>query len=319
MPKSPAVLVVGSNMRDMVVRSAALPRPGETLLGGEFFTGQGGKGANQAVTAARAGGDVTFVGRVGNDSLGRDAVAALKRDGIDCRHVVVDPKRPSGVALILVGGAGENSIAVAPGANAALSAADVKAASRAFQRAAVLLVQLEIPVPTVACAIRLGRRAGARVILNPAPAAPLPAALLRGVDIFTPNESEAAAFVGHAVDSLRSVARAAAALRTLGPPVVIVTLGARGAWVQDGSGGRLLPAIAVKAVDTTGAGDVFSGALAVGLAEGRPLDDAVRFGQAAAAISVTRPGTQSSVPSRAEIDALLRKVARHPGLASRSE
>lgn len=316
MPASPSVLVVGSMMRDMVVRVAALPRPGETLIGGEFFTGPGGKGANQAVTAARAGAAVTFVGRVGDDTLGREAVEALERDGIQCRHVVVDPKRRSGVALILVGANGENSIAVAPGSNAALSIADVKAAAGAFARAAVVLVQLEVPVKTVAFAARLARRAGARLILNPAPAAPLPAGLLKWVDIFTPNESEAAAYVGYAVDSLDSVQRAAAALRRKGPSVVIVTLGGRGAWLQDKDGGRLLPPFVVKPVDTTGAGDVFSGALAVGLAEGLALPEAVRFGQAAAAISVTRHGTQSSVPARAEIDALIRKDARQRRLAS---
>ena len=303
----PAVVVVGSSNTDMILRVAHVPRPGETLLGGEFSTAAGGKGANQAVAAARAGGRVAFVARIGLDSLGDEAVAGFRREGIGVSHVVRDPSRPSGVALIFVGGDGENSIGVAGGANQRLSPADVNAARRSIAKARVLLVQLETPLRTVEAAARLASRAGVPVILNPAPAQHLPDRLLRNVSVLTPNETEASLLTGIRVKDAASAARAARALKARGVGTVIVTLGAKGALVAGADGERWVRGFKVKAVDTTAAGDVFSGALAVRLAEGRPLADAVRFAHAAAAISVTRAGAQPSIPARREILARLRK------------
>jgi ribokinase len=304
-----AIVVVGSSNTDMIVQLRSIPRPGETLIGGRFLTAAGGKGANQAVGAARAGGRVVFVGRCGADDFGAAAIANLRRDGIDTRWFARDRSAPSGVALIFVARGGENSIAVASGANERVTAADVRRAAGAFRGARIVLSQLETPLPAVAAAIALARRAGATAILNPAPARPLPAALLRGVSILTPNETEAGMLAGVRVDGEAGAARAARRLRARGVATVIITLGARGAYVADGDGARLAPGFRVKAVDTTAAGDIFNGALAVALAESRPLAAAVRFAQAAAAISATRMGAQTSAPARAEIEAWLK---RHP-------
>jgi ribokinase len=300
------ILVVGSSNTDMIVRLARIPGPGETVIGGKFSTAPGGKGANQAVGAARAGGQVTFVGRLGVDTLGEDALANLRADGIDVAHVVRDRTAPSGVALIFVGGGGENSIAVASGANDRLTPADVRRAQAAFHRTDILLVQLETPLAAVTAAIDLATKAGAQVILNPAPARPLPPGLLRKVSILTPNEHEAELLTGIKVTDGASASQAANHLLRLGVGTVILTLGARGAFIADGGAGAWLPAFKVKAVDTTAAGDIFNGALAVALAEGRPLSAAVDFAQAAAALSVTRLGAQPSAPRRREIDRLLR-------------
>jgi ribokinase len=309
MPKQ-RILVVGSSNTDMIVKVGRIPKPGETILGGEFVTAAGGKGANQAVGAARAGGDVTFVARVGRDMFGDRAIAGLAADGIRVQHVSRDRTRPSGVALIFVAKDGENSIAVAGGANGRLSPADVRKASRAFARASVVVMQLETPLETVRAAAALAARHGVPVILNPAPARPLPDALLKRVSILTPNQTEAGLLTGISVDSDTAAASAADSLLAKGVQTVVLTLGARGALVASRAGRQRVPSFKVKAVDTTAAGDVFNGALAVALAEGRPLVEAVRFGCAAAAISVTRFGAQPSAPGRAEIEALLRKRAR---------
>ena len=302
------IIVVGSSNTDMIIRLGRIPRPGETILGGEFATAAGGKGANQAVGAARAGGRVAFIARVGKDSLGDQAVAGLVRDDIDVRHVSRDPARASGVALIFVAADGENSIAVAGGANAGLAPADVRRAKPAFVGARVLLVQLETPLDTVQAAVALAAANGLRVILNPAPARPLPGRLLERVSILTPNETEAEALTGVRVRGEAGAARAAAKLLAKGVGAVIVTLGARGALLADSTGRRLVPGFRVRAKDTTAAGDVFNGALAAALAEGRALPEAVRFGCAAAAISVTRLGAQPSAPKRAEIERLLKSA-----------
>jgi ribokinase len=291
----------------MIIKLDRIPRPGETLLGGAFVTAAGGKGANQAVGAARAGGKVTFVARVGQDMFGDQAVAGFIKDGIVVDHVTRDKTNPSGVALIFVGKDGENSIAVAGGANAKLSPADVRKAKAAFAGASVLVMQLETPLESVQAAADLAAKAGVRVILNPAPAQPLPDKLLQGVSIITPNETEAELLTGIAVTDTASAAAAAAKLRARGVQTVIITLGARGAFVATESGGQLVSGFKVKAVDTTAAGDIFNGALAVALAEGKPLDQAVRFGHAAAAISVTRLGAQPSAPTRREIEKFLKK------------
>jgi ribokinase len=304
--KTPRILVVGSSNTDMIIKLDRIPRPGETILGGAFVTAAGGKGANQAVGAARAGGQVTFIARVGQDMFGDQAVAGFATDGINVDHVSRDKTNPSGVALIFVAKDGENSIAVAGGANAKLSPADVRKAKAAFADASVLVMQLEIPLESVQAAADLAVKDGVRVILNPAPAQPLPDKLLKCVSILTPNETEAELLTGIAVTDTASAAVAAAKLRARGVQTVIITLGARGAFVATESGGQLVSGFKVEAVDTTAAGDIFNGALAVALAEGKPLDQAVRFGHAAAAISVTRLGAQPSAPTRREIEKFLK-------------
>jgi ribokinase len=303
------IVIVGSSGTDMIIKLERIPRPGETLLGGEFHITGGGKGANQAVSAARAGGKVAFVARLGQDDFGDQAKAAFAKEGINVEHIYRDRKVSTGVALIFVDQHGENSIGVAPGANGRLSPADLKKARKIFSGASVMVVQLEIPLDSVQTAAVLAAKSGARVILNPAPARALPDELLRHVSILTPNETEAELLTGIKVDSDPSAVKAASVLRARGVQTVILTLGARGALVATSDGTpQLVPGFKVKAVDTTGAGDVFNGALAVALAEEQPLIDAVRFANAAAAISVTRLGAQPSAPSRREIQRLLRSA-----------
>ena len=229
----PKILVVGSSNTDMIINVPRIPHPGETVLGGEFATAAGGKGANQAVAASRAGGNVTLIACVGGDMFGQQAVEGFARDGINTQYVSRSAQKPSGVALIFVSAEGQNSVAVAPGANALLSPAHVRRAAGAFGGASALLMQLEIPLRTVADAARLARRHGVPVILNPAPARDLPGELLRRVTILTPNESEASALSGITVRDERTAAKAAAKLRQRGASAVIVTLGARGAFVVD--------------------------------------------------------------------------------------
>jgi ribokinase len=313
---SKSILVVGSSNTDMIIKVERIPKPGETILGGEFASAAGGKGANQAVSAARAGGAVTFIARVGKDMFGDKAVAGFKVDGINVDHIVRDQTSPSGVALIFVGQDGENSIAVASGANARLTPTDLK--RRAFGQASVVVLQLETPLRTVEAAAKLATAAGARVILNPAPARALPDNLLRRVFLLTPNESEAELLTGIEVNDESAAAKAAEALLARGVENVILTRGARGAWVAGKHGRGPVKAHKVKAVDTTAAGDVFNGAVAVALAEGKPLMDAARFASAAAAISVTRLGAQTSAPTRQEIERLLARSPREKAFAAAS-
>jgi ribokinase len=304
--KSRRIVVVGSSGTDMIITVDRIPRPGETILGGEFHVTGGGKGANQAVSAARAGGEVAFVVRLGPDTFGEQAIARFVKDGVNVDHVYRDSKAATGVALIFVDKHGENSIAVAPGANGRLSPADVKRARKAVAGASAILVQLEIPLETVQAAALLATQCGVRVILNPAPARALPDELLQQVSILTPNETEAEMLTGIAVNSDSAAEKAAAMLRARGVQTVILTLGARGALVANEERTQIVPGFKVKPLDTTGAGDVFNGALAVALAEQQPLQHAVRFANAAAAISVTRLGAQSSAPKRREIEKLLK-------------
>lgn len=301
----PAVLVIGSSNTDLIIKAERIPKPGETILGGEFIRAGGGKGANQAVAAARAGGAVVFIARVGSDANGEQAIAGFMAAGINVEHVMRDKKTPSGVALIITSKSGENSIAVAPGANNKLIPADVRKARDAFRRARVVLLQLEIPLETVLASTELATAAGMRVILNPAPARPLPAPLLQSVDLLTPNQSEAELLTGVAVTNKTTAAKAADKLLALGVQNVVITMGARGAFVAGENVRQLVPAFEAHARDTTGAGDVFNGALVVALAEGWPLPEAVRFASAAAAISVTRRGAQPSAPTQREIKAVL--------------
>jgi len=301
----PRIVVVGSSNTDMIIRLDHIPQPGETILGGQFLTAAGGKGANQAVGAARAGGAVTFVARVGRDIFGDQAIQGFKRDGIRVETVFRDPQLPSGVALIFVAKDGENSIAVASGANGALRPGDVRKARAAFRGARMLLMQLEIPLETVTAAASMAAMEGVPVILNPAPARALPDRLLRHISLLTPNESEAEMLSGIKVTNTAAAARAARKLRQRGVETVILTLGGRGAFVSSPEGETLVPGFRVKTVDTTAAGDIFNGALAVGLGEGKPLLEAVRFANAAAALSVSRMGAQPSAPRRSEIEAFL--------------
>jgi ribokinase len=304
------IAVVGSFNMDLVVRMPAIPRPGETLLGGVFATYPGGKGSNQAVAAARVGGEVTMIGRVGADAFGEQLLAMARSEGIDTRFVGVDPHAATGVALIEVDSQGQNSIAVASGANFTLTAGDVADAFARIDRVDLLVMPLETPVETIVTAAELARKAGARVVLNPAPAQHLAPDLLRNVDVLIPNEHEAAFMAGAEIRSPGDAREVAAYLLGCGPRSVIVTLGSQGALIAETNQGEVIytPAAAfpVQPVDTTAAGDAFVGALAVGLGEGRPLPAAARFASATAAISVTRSGAQPSLPTRTEVEEFLR-------------
>jgi ribokinase len=302
---SARIVVVGSANTDMVIRVPTLPRPGETVVGGTFFTARGGKGANQAVAAARAGGSVTLVACVGDDTFGDETLAALSAEGLAVQSVRRVAGAHSGVALILVDERGENSIAVAPGANALLAPDEVAAIAEGLTPKDLLVVQLEIPLETVMAAVRAARRGGARVILNPAPACDLLEELLREVSVLTPNEAEAVRLARVPEGDAHDIDAIATALLRRGAGAVVITLGAAGAYVATAEHRETIPSYSVVAQDSTGAGDVFNGALAVALAERVPLGEAVRFANAAAAISVTRDGAQSAAPHRAEIIRLL--------------
>jgi ribokinase len=302
------IVVVGSSNVDLVMKVPRLPRRGETVTDGEFTQVFGGKGANQAVGAARAGGRVVFVGCVGEDAYGPQVVESLRRDGIDTSHVFAEPGVASGTALIMVGGEGHNCIAVAPGANYRLTPERVDRARDALAAAACVVTQCEILPQTLDHVVDLAAGMGKPVVLNLAPARAVSERTLARLSCLAVNESEAEFLAGRAVASDADVEAAASELRRRGPRTVVLTLGSRGAYV-DGEGVRaLVPAFPVEAVDTTAAGDVHCGALAVALVEGRPLAEAVRFANAAAALSVTRLGAQPSAPTRAEIDALLARA-----------
>ena len=286
---------------DMVVKTSHIPVPGETVLSGSFFMNPGGKGANQAVSVARLGGDVAFVSKVGNDVFGKQSTQLFEEEGIDIAHLLSDDTLPSGVALITVDRSGENSIVVASGANAGLTPADLEDALDKIAGAGIVLMQLEIPMETVHFAAIYAVKHGVKVILNPAPANTLPPKLLSCIDIITPNQSEAAMLSGINVTDAATAAQAAVAIHNLGVKSVIITMGAMGCVIYDKGEITLVPAQKVEAVDTTAAGDVFCGALAVALAEGGTLFDAVDFASRAAAISVTRMGAQPSIPYRKEL------------------
>ena len=311
----PAVVVVGSLNMDFVVRASSLPRAGETVLGDGFRMVAGGKGANQAVAAAKLGVasvQVRMVGRVGMDLFADHLKASLAGAGVDVSAVHASRSRPTGAALIAVDPSGQNQIVVASGANAELAASDVPALRKVFTGAQVALFQLETPVDTVSAAMRLAREMGLRTILDPAPAQPLMGELLRAADILTPNETEAFVLLGREPQRipLQHAAAVAEAVSELGARMVILKLGEQGCFFR-GAGETLhLPAFQVDAVDTTAAGDTFNAGLAVALAEGAPVPHALRFANAAAAVSVTREGAQSSAPTRIEVDSLLARFSR---------
>ncbi|CAN7373690.1 ribokinase [Pseudomonas sp. GL-B-26] len=297
------VVVIGSLNMDLVTRAPRLPRGGETLIGESFATVSGGKGANQAVAAARLGAQVSMVGCVGSDAYGEELRGALLAEQIDCQAVsTVDDS--SGVALIVVDDNSQNAIVIVAGANGALTPAVIDRFDAVLQAADVIICQLEVPDATVGHALKRGRELGKTVILNPAPASrPLPADWYASIDYLIPNESEASALSGLPVDSLASAETAASRLISLGAGKVIITLGAQGSVFANGKGFEHFPASKVKAVDTTAAGDTFVGGFAAALAAGKSEADAIRFGQVAAALSVTRAGAQPSIPTLSDVQA----------------
>jgi ribokinase len=294
------IIVIGSANTDMVVKTNELPLPGETKLGGTFFMNAGGKGANQAVAAARLGGDVRFVSKVGNDIFGEQTVNGLRKEGVNSDFVFVDEKSPSGIALITVNAAGENCIVVAPGANANLLPADISLVNN-IEEAEIILIQLEIPMDTIAFVVKAAKARQQRVIINPAPAQLLSDEVLDGLFLITPNETEASLLTGITVEDEITASRAAGIFLRKGVQNVIITLGSKGAYFQNEQEHFILPAPVVKALDTTAAGDTFSGALSVAVTEGMDWISAIQFAVKAASISVTRLGAQASVPYRVEI------------------
>lgn len=294
------IIVVGSANTDMVVKIDKHPLPGETRLGGNFFMNAGGKGANQAVAAARLGGDVLFVAKVGDDIFGKQTLEGLTNENIDTSHIFMDDTAPSGTALIIVNDEGENSIVVAPGANAKLSVEDVQSIAN-LKETAFILMQLEIPMETIAAVINTAKLNGTHVILNPAPAQVLSNDILDGLFLLVPNESEATILTGIAITDNASASMAADVLLQKGVRHVIITMGKQGAYFKSAHKEFQIQAPSVVAVDTTAAGDTFCGAFTVAKTEGKDWEEAVRFAITAASISVTRMGAQASVPYRKEI------------------
>lgn len=295
------ILIIGSANTDMVIKTKKFPLPGETVLGTDFLMNPGGKGANQAVAAARLGANVSLIARVGNDVFGKQALQSYKTEGINTEYVFSDTEHPSGIALITVDTKGENNIVVAPGANGYLSVENLKESEKLFQECEIVLIQLEIAMETVIEAVKMASHYGKKVILNPAPAAILPDDLLPHIYLITPNRSEIQALTNSHYLTTDGIREAANTLREKGVKNVVVTLGIQGAYILNDEFDKLLPRVIVEAVDTTAAGDVFNGAIAVALSENLPLDKAVEFANEAAAISVTRMGAQASAPYRREI------------------
>jgi ribokinase len=299
----PFIVVVGSSNTDMVIKAGRLPAPGETVLGGTFMMNAGGKGANQAVAAARLGGNVVFIAKTGEDIFGKQAIELFKQEGIDTGHIIPDAENPSGVALITVDANGENCIVVASGANAALKPADLQKAKHIIENAALILIQLEIPFETVEYVVNLAAEKSVKVVLNPAPAYPLPDELLRKISIITPNETEAGLLSGINVTNRESAEAAARLLAAKGIETVIITMGAEGALLLHDGVCHFFEAPVCNAIDTTAAGDVFNGALAVALFNGNSILEAVPFAIRAASTSVCRMGAQSSAPYLDELNA----------------
>lgn len=298
---SKKIVVVGSTNMDMVVKTTHIPSPGETVLAGSFFMNPGGKGANQAVAIARLGGEVTFISKVGNDVFGKQSSQLFDEEGINTFYILSDEELPSGVALITVDQQGENSIVVASGANSNLYPADLEDALGEIAKAGIIVMQLEIPMETVNYVARYAAEKKIRVILNPAPMSHLSAELLSCIDILTPNKTEAEMLSGIKIQNTRDAERAAKAIYAMGVKNVVITLGSEGAMVCEHGKIESIPAPKVEANDTTAAGDVFTGALAVALSDSKTLKEAVQFACKAASVSVTRMGAQSSIPYRSEL------------------
>jgi ribokinase len=295
------IVVIGSSNTDMVLKTERFPKPGETILGGEFFLFQGGKGANQAVAAARLGGQVSFICKVGNDVFGNNAVKHYDHEGIDVSGVLMDSNAPTGVAVITVNKSGENSIIVASGANALLSVNDIKSSGNVLEAADWIVTQLETPLPVITYLSLYAKDNKKNLILNPAPALQLPNTVYQGLFLITPNENETELLTGINVIDEDSAKKAAVILKTRGVQNVIITLGSRGAYVDCADYVGIIESYKVTPVDTTAAGDVFNGALVVALAEKNSWRDAVQFACKAAAISVTKMGAQTSAPTRKEM------------------
>ena len=295
------ILVVGSSNTDMTAKTKNLPRPGETVLGGVFTMGAGGKGANQAVAARRLGGKVQFICKVGRDMFGDNAVKQYEAEGLDTSGILRSDL-PSGVALIYVDELAENCIVVASGANGDLGEADIEASRKAIEACGILLLQLESPIPSVLKAAKIAHEAGAMVVLNPAPACDLPEELFRYIDLFIPNETELSTFSGLPVEDAESAQKAAAVMQGKGVGKLIVTMGSKGALICEGGPAVFVPAHKVKAVDTTAAGDTFCGALCVAISEGKSLKEAAEFACAASALTVQKMGAQNSIPFRKDIN-----------------
>ena len=295
------IIVIGSSNTDMVVRSKSLPRPGESVIGGDFMMAGGGQGANQAIAVARMGHKVIFSAAVGRDLFGDAAVDGYKNFGVDTSYIV-RKDTPSGIALIMVDSQAQNSISVALGANNCLTVEDVMPALEQISAGDIVLLQLEIPMETVDACVAVAAEKGARVVLNPAPAAVVSEKTLSKLYLITPNQTEAQTLTGIEVTDGVSATEAAAALCAKCGKRVVITMGGQGSFLYEDGKGEIIPALKVDAVDTTAAGDVYNGALCAAIAEGMELNDALKFASKAAAISVTRVGAQPSVPSREEVD-----------------
>ncbi|OZS41954.1 ribokinase [Photobacterium sanguinicancri] len=299
------LVVLGSVNADHVLQVASFPRPGETLHGHSYSVIPGGKGANQAVAAARLGADIAFIACVGNDSFGINIREAFANDGINTDAVLIEENTPTGIAMIQVAATGENSICISAEANACLTPERLTPHHALITQADTLLMQLETPVETIEAAARIAKAANTKVVLNPAPAQPLSDDLLQLIDMITPNETEAELLTGVKVVDMPSAQQAADVLHSKGIPTVMITLGSQGVWVSQQGQGEQVAGFRVEATDTTAAGDTFNGALLTGLQEGKSLNDAIRFAHAAAAISVTRLGAQTSIPHRHEVKRFL--------------
>lgn len=295
------IVVIGSSNTDMVIKADHLPAPGETIIGDQFFMNPGGKGANQAVAAARLGGQVSFITKTGNDLFGRQSKQLFLEEGIQSNYIFSDPTLPSGVALITVDQNGENCIVVASGANATLNPDDIDKARLEIESASIILMQLEIPIKTVEYVAKLAKSKGIPVILNPAPVCSLRDEILDCISILTPNRKEAEMLSRIPVTEIESAKKAAEIISRKGVKTIIITLGSKGALIYENDEFIIVSAVKVNAIDTTAAGDVFNGALVVALAEGKSNKEAVQFACAAAGITVTRMGAQSSVPYRREV------------------
>jgi ribokinase len=299
------LIVLGSVNADHVLQVPSFPRPGETLHGSGYRVIPGGKGANQAVAAARLGADVAFIACVGDDAFGMNIRQDFAKDGINIDAVMIEQNKPTGIAMIQVAASGENSICISAEANACLTTDKLQPHQHLIANANMLLMQLETPLEAIICAAEVANQAETQVVLNPAPAQPLPDHLLQLIDIITPNETEAEQLTGIKVDDMPSAQCAADVLHNKGIKLVMITLGSQGVWISKNGQGRQVKGFSVKAVDTTAAGDTFNGALLTRLLEGADLSDAVRFAHAAAAITVMGIGAQTSIPYRNKVDKFL--------------
>ena len=296
------IVIVGSVNTDMVISADHFPLPGETLMGTNFMTNFGGKGANQAVAAARMGGQTVFIGKVGNDNFGTSIISNLESEGINVSHLYTTQETSTGVALITTIPSGENSIIVNAGANGQLTADDVRDSEEVIAEAGTVLMQLETPVAALTEAAKLGKKHGAFTVLNPAPASPLPHELLENIDLLIPNETEASSISGVEIKDESTAMEAINAIQGMGVKNVIITVGSKGAIAKVDGKMIMVPAFKVKAIDTTAAGDTFCGALCVALSEEKDIEAAIRFGNKASSVSVTRKGAQLSIPQRKELE-----------------